>query len=122
MVLHPSAPASAQAGRLQWWPMLLLGLFLLGLAGCYGPSALERDYGNAWAYNQAVAIVNPQAGLVETPAVGLSPTASKNVMESYNKTFSGQKSGGVSQTTINLGGLTTAGGGGGGGSSGSGGN
>ena len=92
-----------------------LGIFLLGLSGCCRQTALDRDYGNAWAYNQTVQIADPKAALDQTPAVGLSPQASTNVMGAYNKSFSGQKSGGGTSTTINLGGLTTAGGGGGGG-------
>ena len=98
---------------------ICLGIFLLATVGCgrerflQRESVLERDYGNSWAYNQAVEIANPQAGLVETPAVGLNSKASTNVLDTYNKSFTGQKSGGGAQTTINLGGLTTAGGGGG---------
>lgn len=92
---------------------MFLCVVLLGTAGCCGESALERDYGNSWAYNEAVQIADPQAALVETPATGLSPKASTNVMDAYNKSFAGQKSGGGGSTTINLGGLTTAGGGGG---------
>jgi hypothetical protein len=95
-------------------PCICFGILLLGLAGCCIPrSALESDYGNAWAYNQDVQIADPKAGLVQTPATGLNPQASVNVMGAYNKSFSGSQSGGGSSTTINLGGLTTAGGGGG---------
>jgi hypothetical protein len=96
------------------WTCMCLGIFLLGTAGCCGETALERDYGNSWAYNQAVQIANPQAGLVETPAVGLSPKASTNIMDTYNKSFSGKKSDSGSTTMINLGGITTGSGGGGG--------
>jgi hypothetical protein len=93
---------------------ICFGILLLGLAGCcITRSALENDYGNAWAYNQDVQIADPKAALVQTPAVGLNPQASVNVMGAYNKSFSGSQSGGGSSTTINLGGLTTAGGGGG---------
>jgi hypothetical protein len=88
---------------------ICLAILLLGIAGCC--SALERDYGNAWAYNQAVQIADPKAALVQTPAVGLNPQAAVNVMGAYNKSFSGSQSGGGSSTTINLGGLTTSGGG-----------
>jgi hypothetical protein len=99
-----------------------LVMFLLGTAGCRrpAPTTLEKDYGNAWAYNQAVQIADPKASLDQSPAVGLSPQASTNVMGAYNKSFSGQKSGAGTSTNINLGGLTTAGSGGGG--SGGGGN
>lgn len=94
--------------------LISFGLVLLTCAGCCGPTALERDYGSSWAYNQAVQIANPDAALVETPATGMSPTASTTIMNAYNKSFAGKKAGGGGgSTTINLGGLTTAGGGGG---------
>jgi hypothetical protein len=92
---------------------LLLFLLLLGTLGCCRVTALERDYGNSWAYNEAVQIADPNASLDQTPATGLNPQASTNVIGAYNKSFSGSKSGGGTSTTINLGGLTTAGGGGG---------
>jgi hypothetical protein len=93
--------------------LLILGFLLPVTAGCRRQSALQQDYGRSWAYNEAVQIANPQAALVETPATGLAPNASRNAMEAYNKGFSGQKAGGGISTTVNLGGLTTAGGGGG---------
>ena len=52
---------------------LALGAALLGLAGCYPPSALEMDYGNSVRNNMAQQVVNPQAGFNPKPAVGLSP-------------------------------------------------
>jgi hypothetical protein len=115
MLLENSSRRKKMVAGTKKWTCLGLGIVLLGTAGCCGESALERDYGNSWAYNQAEQLVNPQAGLGETPAVGLSPKTAVNVMEAYNKSFTGQKSGGGSQTTINLGGLTTAGSGGSGG-------
>jgi hypothetical protein len=66
---------------------LALGLALLGLAGCYPPSALEMDYGNAVHNNIAQQVVNPTAGFNPKPAVGLSPQAAANVMERYDKGF-----------------------------------
>ena len=66
---------------------LALGLALLGLAGCYPPSALEMDYGNAVRNNVAQQVVNPRAGFNPKPAVGLSPQAAANEMERYDKTF-----------------------------------
>jgi hypothetical protein len=66
---------------------LVLGLALLGLVGCYPPSALEMDYGNAVRNNTAQQVVNPQAGFNPKPAVGLSPQASANNQERYDKTF-----------------------------------
>lgn len=94
---------------------MVLGFFILGTAGCCGKSALERDYGNSWVYNEEVQIANPQAAFNETPATGLSPNASTTVMNGYNSSFKRKQSGGGSSTTINLGGLTTAPGSGGGG-------
>ena len=66
---------------------LALGLALLGLAGCYPPSALEMDYGNAVRSNLAQQVVNPRAGYNPKPAVGLSPQAGANEMERYDKAF-----------------------------------
>jgi hypothetical protein len=66
---------------------LALGVALLGLAGCYPPSALEMDYGNAVHSNIAQQVVNPQAGFNPKPAVGLPPTAASNTMEKYDKSF-----------------------------------
>jgi hypothetical protein len=66
---------------------LALGLALLGLAGCYPPSALEMDYGNAVRNNIAQQVVNPTAGFNPKPALGLSPQAAANEMERYDKTF-----------------------------------
>ena len=66
---------------------LALGVALLGLAGCYPPSALETDYGNAVRNNTAQQVVNPQAGFNPKPAVGLSPHAAANEMERYDKSF-----------------------------------
>jgi hypothetical protein len=109
ILVENSSSRNKKVADMKKWTCMCLGIFLLGTAGCCGESTLERDYGNAWAYNQAAQLANPQAGLSETPAVGLSPKTAVNVMEAYNKSFTGQKSGGGSQTTINLGGLTTAG-------------
>ena len=66
---------------------LALGLALLGLAGCYPPSALEMDYGNSVRNNIAQQVVNPRAGFNPKPAVGLPPQAAANEMERYDKTF-----------------------------------
>jgi hypothetical protein len=70
---------------------LALGLALLGLAGCYPPSALEMDYGNAVRNNIAQQVVHPAAGFKEKPAVGLPPQAARNEMEQYDKTFKGEE-------------------------------
>jgi hypothetical protein len=66
---------------------LALGVALLGLAGCYPPSALDQDYGNAVRNNIAQQVVNPRAGFEPKPAVGLSPQAAANEMERYDKSF-----------------------------------
>ena len=71
--------------------VLGLGLALLGLAGCYPPSALEMDYGHAVRNNYAQQVVNPTAGFNPKPAVGLPPQAARNEMEQYDKTFKGQE-------------------------------
>ncbi|MFZ5449659.1 MAG: hypothetical protein ACOZFS_13585 [Thermodesulfobacteriota bacterium] len=70
---------------------LALGVALLWLAGCYPPSALDLDYGNSVHGNIAQQVLNPQAGLNPTPAVGLSPTAAANEMDRYNKSFEAEK-------------------------------
>jgi hypothetical protein len=66
---------------------LALGLALLGLAGCYPPSAVEMDYGNSVRNNIAQQVVNPRAGYNPKPPVGLSPKAAEGEMERYDKTF-----------------------------------
>ena len=66
---------------------LALGVALLGLAGCFPPSALEMDYGNSVRNNIAQQVVNPRAGFNPKPAVGLPPQAAANEMERYDKSF-----------------------------------
>ena len=71
---------------------LILGLTgVLWLAGCYGPSALDMDYGNAVRNNLAQSVLDPAAGLKTTPATGLSPTAAVNEKELYDKEFKGEE-------------------------------
>ena len=70
---------------------LALGLALLGLAGCYPPSALEMDYGNSVRNNIAQQVVNPQAGFNPKPAVGLSPQAAAGAQEKYDKSFKAEE-------------------------------
>ena len=70
---------------------LALGVALLGLAGCYPPSALEMDYGNSVRNNIAQQVVNPQAGFKPKPAVGLAPQAAANTQEQYDKTFKAEE-------------------------------
>ena len=70
---------------------LALGLALLGLAGCYPPSALEMDYGNSVRNNVAQQVVNPQAGFNPKPAVGLPPQAAYNEQDKYDKSFKAEE-------------------------------
>ena len=70
---------------------LALAAALLGLVGCFPPSALEMDYGNSVHNNIAQQVVNPKAGFEEKPAVGLPPQAARNTMEQYDKSFKGQE-------------------------------
>jgi hypothetical protein len=79
---------SYEAKALKVARCLALGLALLWLAGCYGPSALERNWGMSVHNNMAQQTVNPQAALNPEPAVGLPPQAAVNEMEGYNKGFS----------------------------------
>jgi hypothetical protein len=67
------------------WGYLALGL-LLTLAGCC-PTTLEQDYGRSVRNNIAQQLVNPQAGLDTTPAVGLPPQVGHNALERYEKSF-----------------------------------
>ena len=74
--------------RLFWLrKMLVLGLVLGGLGGCAGHSALERDYGRSVRHNLVQQLVNPQAGLDPTPAVGLDPKAGEYSLDRYDKSF-----------------------------------
>ena len=66
---------------------LALGVALLGVAGCFPPSALEMDYGNSVRSNIAQQVINPRAGYEPKPAVGLAPHASEGVMGKYDKSF-----------------------------------
>jgi hypothetical protein len=70
---------------------LALGAALLGLIGCYPPSALEMDYGNSVRNNIAQQVVNPQAGFNPKPAVGLPPRAAANELEKYDKSFKSEE-------------------------------
>jgi hypothetical protein len=70
---------------------LALGLALLGLAGCYPPSALEMDYGNSVRNNIAQQVVNPKAGFNPKPAVGLAPQAAAGEQEKYDKSFKAEE-------------------------------
>lgn len=85
-------------------PLLFLVLILLSVAGCSSDSALERDYGQSWAYNQAVGIANPDAALVLTPATGMDPSSAKTVMEGYSKSFERKKTEDKPSTFIKVGG------------------
>ena len=80
--MHKKRPPTTQALL-----RLALGVALLGLAGCYPPSALEMDYGNSVRNNTAQQVVNPRAGYNPKPAVGLPPQAAVGEMEKYDKSF-----------------------------------
>jgi len=80
--MHTKETKTPQALR-----SLALGVALLGLAGCFPPSAVEMDYGNSVRNNIAQQVVNPAAGFNPKPAVGLSPQAAANTQEKYDKSF-----------------------------------
>jgi hypothetical protein len=84
--MHKKETKTPQALR-----RLALGVALLGLAGCYPPSALEMDYGNSVRNNTAQQVVNPQAGFNPKPAVGLPPQAVANTQEKYDKSFKAEE-------------------------------
>lgn len=75
--------------RRKWRAALLAAL--LGLAGCYPPSALQLDYGNSVRNNIAQQVVHPQAGFEPTPGVGLPPKAGENELTRYEKSFKGEE-------------------------------
>ncbi len=76
-----------------------LALVLVWLTGCTSPDTLEKDYGNSVQNNIAQSVLNPQAGLVDTPTTGLTPKAGVNEMDAYNKGFSGVASASAGGTT-----------------------
>jgi len=80
--MHTKETKTPQALR-----SLALGVALLGLAGCFPPSAVEMDYGNSVRNNIAQQVVNPQAGFNPKPAVGLPPKAAANTMDRYDDSF-----------------------------------
>ena len=84
--MHTKGNENPQALR-----RLALGVALLGLAGCYPPSALEMDYGNSVRNNIAQQVVNPRAGFNPKPAVGLSPQAAYNEQDKYDKSFKAEE-------------------------------
>ncbi len=71
----------------------LIGLTvaLVWLTGCTSPDTLKQDYGNSVQNNIAQSVLNPQAGLVDTPATGLSPKAGATETDQYIKSFSGEE-------------------------------
>jgi hypothetical protein len=84
--MHKETINARKAGR-----RLALAAALLWLAGCYPPSALELDYGNAVRSNVAQQVVDPRAGFKPAPPRGLPPQAAANEMERYDKTFKGEE-------------------------------
>jgi hypothetical protein len=83
-------PASA-GPRARLFPGLLAAALLFSVTACVGPTTLEQDYGRSVHNNIAQQLVNPQAGLDTTPAVGLPPQAASNEMDHYTKTFKGEE-------------------------------
>ncbi len=71
--------------------LLGLVLALVWLTGCTSPDTLGKDYGNSVQNNIAQTVLNPQAGLTDTPATGLDPRAGVGEMGQYDKSFTGQK-------------------------------
>ncbi len=71
--------------------IILSVIGVLWLAGCYGPSAVDLDYGNSVRSNLAQTVLDPAAGLKNTPATGLSPAAVVNERELYDKGFKGEE-------------------------------
>ena len=51
------------------------------------PTATEKDYGHSVANNKAHMIINTEAYRKVETSVGLSPKATANVMDMYNKSF-----------------------------------
>lgn len=86
-----------------------LALALVWLMGCTSPDVLQKDYGNAVQNNLAQSVLNPQAGLVDTPATGLHPKAAANELEGYEKSFTGEPKG-ISTTTVAPTGVSPGGG------------
>ncbi len=85
--------------------LLGLAVMLGGLMGCVSPDLVEKDFGNSVHNNMAQSVLNPQAGLTDTPAVGLTPKAGASEMDAYNKSFTGEKAG-----TASTGGMGSSGG------------
>jgi len=79
---------------------LALGVALLGVAGCYPPSALDMDYGNSVRNNIAQQVINPRAGYNPKPAVGLPPQAAEAEMLKYDKSFKPESAPAKPQYTI----------------------
>ncbi|MCL6621638.1 MAG: hypothetical protein K6T55_05995 [Syntrophobacterales bacterium] len=48
---------------------------------------LEADYGRSVSNNLVGQFVNPRAGQVNTPAAGLDPVSSANLLGKYEKSF-----------------------------------
>lgn len=89
----------------------LIGLALaLGwLTGCAEPDTMDKDYGNSVHNNIAQSVLNPQAGLLDTPTRGLSPQAGVNELDGYNKSFTGEQKAAAPGMTPAAAGTTAAG-------------
>jgi hypothetical protein len=81
---------------------LALGVALLGVAGCFPPSALDMDYGNSVRNNMAQQVINPRAGFNPKPAVGLSPHAAEGEMGKYDKSFKPESAPAKPEYTIKM--------------------
>jgi len=86
----------SKEGKMNRRKLLFCLAALLWLAGCgnwswYGPSAVDQDYGNSVRNEVAQTVLNPRAGQTEAVAPGLSPTASLNSLEKYDKSFKSEE-------------------------------
>jgi hypothetical protein len=72
------------------WLVLCLSGGLL-IMGCACPKTVEQDYGRSVTNNLAQQVLNPEAGLDTTPAVGLTPTSGTNLYGAYEKTFKAEE-------------------------------
>jgi hypothetical protein len=66
--------------------LVLAGWLLAGLLGCCGQWT-KRDYGHSVTHNIATQLVDPTAGQEVYVSRGLTPEASTNAYEKYNKSF-----------------------------------
>ncbi|MEJ5329196.1 MAG: hypothetical protein WHT07_03495 [Desulfobaccales bacterium] len=79
----------------------LVALVALGLLSACSVNTeyLEQDYGRAVTNNMVGQFVNPRAGQVNTPAAGLDPASSANLLGKYEKSFKAEEGRPVMQLT-----------------------